>query len=172
MSGPPDIQVDLARPEERAALENMLQLYIHDFSEFWHDRPEGELQDDGGFPPYALDALWERPDYVPLLLRRGGSLIGFALLNAHSHSGRPLDRAVAEFFVVRKHRRSGAGTAAAHAIFRRYPGRWEAAVARRNLGALDFWRHAAATCQGVADLEEVDVASADWNGPVVRFRIA
>lgn len=171
MSGLPDIQVDLAAPEERVALENMLQLYIHDFSEFWFDRPEGELEADGRFADYPLDTLWERPDYVPLLLRRDGRLIGFALLNTHSHAGAPLDRSVAEFFIVRKHRRGGVGTAAAQAIFRRYPGRWEAAVARRNVAALAFWRRAVATCPGVADIEELDIISEDWNGPVLLFRV-
>lgn len=171
MTGLPDIQVDRAGAHERAALENLMQLYIHDFSEFWMDRPEGELGADGRFEAYPLDPYWREADHIPLLLRRAGVLIGFALLDAHSHSGGSLDRNVAEFFIVRKHRRGGVGTAAAHAIFGRYPGHWEAAVARRNQAALAFWRRAVASHPRVSKIQELDVTSADWNGPVLRFRI-
>lgn len=35
------------------------------------------------------------PLHAPLLLRRDGSLVGFALLNANSHTGQPVERNVA-----------------------------------------------------------------------------
>lgn len=44
------------------------------------------------------------------------------------------------FFVLRKNRRCGVGTAAAHAVFARHPGILEFAVARKNVSALAFWR--------------------------------
>ena len=78
---------------------------------------------------------------------------------------------MAEFFVVRAHRRGGAGTNAARAIFSRYPGTWEAAVSRRNVGALPFWRHAIKGHPNVSEIEELDLNTADWNGPIIRFRI-
>ncbi|HEY5290381.1 MAG TPA: acetyltransferase, partial [Caulobacteraceae bacterium] len=102
--------------------------------------------------------------------RAGGALAGFALVNDNSHSGLPVDRNVAEFFIVRKHRRGGVGTAAARAVFALYPGQWEAAVARRNLPALAFWRTAVSGCPKLIDLEELDVRSNDWDGPILRFR--
>jgi predicted acetyltransferase len=83
----------------------------------------------------------------------------------------PLDWSIAEFFLLRKHRRSGAGTEAAQAIFQRYPGQWEAAVARRNTAALAFWRKAVANCHGVSEIEELDRDDATWNGQILRFRI-
>lgn len=167
----PDIELKVAEPHERAIIENMMQLYVHDFSEFWAGREEGELGPDGRFFDYPLDPYWRDRDHVPLLLRSEGRLVGFALLNASPHSGRTIDRNMAEFFIVRKHRRGGMGTAAAQAIFSRYPGVWEAAVARANLPALGFWRKAAATHPQVGELEESDFATPDWNGPIVRFRI-
>jgi len=170
---PAAIDVAVARPDERAAIENLFQLYVHDFSEFWAGRPDGELGDDGRFEPYPyLDAYWRDADRVPLLLRLDGRLVGFALLNAVGHGGGPVDRNMAEFFVVRKHRRGGVGTAAARAVFSRYPGQWEAAVARANTAAVAFWRHAVSGCPEVTDIEELDVNSPAWNGPVIRFRIA
>ena len=81
------------------------------------------------------------------------------------------DRAVAEFFVVRKHRRRGVGLAAAHALFGSAWGVWEAAVVRRNAGALAFWRQAASTYPGVRDVVEEDRHDARWDGAVLRFRV-
>ena len=163
------VEIVAALPEDRVALTNMMQLYAHDFSELWSGEARGELGDDGLFAAYPLDAWWREPDHIPLLVKAADFLVGFALLNATSHVGDSLDRNMAEFFIVRKHRRSGIGTTAARLIFSRYPGRWETAVARANHGALAFWR---AVIRPLAeDVELVDVESALWNGPVLRFRI-
>jgi predicted acetyltransferase len=167
-----EIDITLARPEEKPVIANLMQLYTHDFSEHWSGGPEGELGDDGRFADYPyLDSYWSEPARVPLLFRVGGRLAGFALLNDHAHSGRAADRNMAEFFIVRKHRRGGTGTAAAHAVFSRYPGTWEAAIARRNAAALAFWRKAVASHPHVHDIEESDISTEEWNGPVIRFRI-
>jgi predicted acetyltransferase len=175
MSGqtePPTVEIVLARRRDRTALANMFQLYTHDFSEFWRGQAQGELSDRGLFEPYRpLDLYWREEGRTPLLLKLDGRLIGFALLNGVAHSGRPVDRNMAEFFIVRKHRRSGAGTAAAQGVFSRYPGQWEAAVIRPNLGALAFWRRAIGEHPQVEAIEETDHATAEWNGPILRFRI-
>jgi predicted acetyltransferase len=165
------VEVALASQHERNALENLMQLYIHDFSEHWAGSANGEIGDNGRFTPYPLDAYWREPSHLPLLLRLEGRLVGFALLNDHSHTGRPLDRNVAEFFVVRKHRRGGVGREAAATIFSRFPGQWETAVARRNVAALSFWRRVVTHHPLVQCIEETDVANEVWNGPVLRFRI-
>jgi predicted acetyltransferase len=165
------VDVVVARPEDRPAIEHQFQLYTHDFSEQWTDTPRGELGEDGLFEAYPLDPYWSAPNHVPLLLKHAGHPIGFALLNDHGHSGQPVDWNMAEFFVVRKHRRGGVGTAAARAIFNRYPGQWEAAVARANRGALSFWRNAVRGQGRVEGFEELDVNTPDWNGYILRFRI-
>ena len=166
-----EVEVGTARPEERPALANLMQLYVHDFSEFWAGTDEGELQDDGRFAEYPLDAYWREPGRIPLLFRIDGALIGFALVNAVGHGVGPLDRNMAEFFIVRKHRRGGAGTAAARQVFSLFPGQWEVAVARKNLGALAFWRRTIDGYARAADIVELDLRSAAWNGPLFRFRI-
>jgi predicted acetyltransferase len=160
-----------ANAADRPAIDNLLQLYIHDFSEHWAGRSEGELLDTGRFPDYPLDKYWSDPGCVPLLLRVDGKLAGFALLNQQGHVGRPVDRNMAEFFVVRKHRRAGLGRIAAHQIFTRYPGQWEVAVARRNVAALAFWRRVIGQHPLAIDIDETDVVSTAWNGPLIRFRV-
>jgi predicted acetyltransferase len=168
-----DLVVSRARADEAQIVANLMQFYIHDFSELWFDREvEGELGPDGRFSDYpGLETYWPDPSREPWLFRINGLPVGFALINDVAHSGTPVDRAVAEFFVVRKHRRRGVGQAAAHALFGTAWGVWEAAVVRRNTGALAFWRAAAASYPGVRDLVEEDHDDRLWNGAILRFRV-
>lgn len=166
------LEIIEALPAQEHVIQNLMQLYVHDFSEQWSDTKRGELGDDGLFPEYPhLESYWREDNRVPLLIKRGGNLAGFALINEHSHSGLPVDRNMAEFFIARKHRRGGVGSTAAHMIFDRYPGLWEAAVARRNVGALAFWRNAIRQHPAAHDIEENDVDTAEWKGPILRFRV-
>jgi predicted acetyltransferase len=173
LSGPDSpVEVTPAAPEEKPALANLFQLYTHDFSEFWAGEEEGELGEDGLFAPYTyLDTYWSDPDRIPLLVRVGGRLAGFALVNRHAHSGLKVDRNVAEFFIARKYRRGGIGTTVARTLFQRYPGLWEAAVARANSGALAFWRNAVCHCPGLVSCDELDRRTDEWDGPILRFRV-
>src|SRR5688572_13682359 len=117
----PRVELDIASPSAQTALANMLQLYIHDFSELWAGEARGELGEDGLFEAPDLAELWPKADHLPLLIRADGHLAGFCILNADAHGDQPVDRNVAEFFVVRKHRRSGVGAAAARAVFSAHP---------------------------------------------------
>lgn len=167
-----DVTLELAGPEKRPTLENLFQLYTHDFSDFWTDRPDGELEEDGRFAQYVhLDGYWTDADRTPLLIRAGGHIAGFALINTFAHSGLPLDYSVAEFFVVRKHRRAGVGFAAATLLMRARPGLWEMAVARRNTAALPFWRRVGAAI-AAPSVEELDRNDDLWNGAIIRLRVS
>ena len=165
--------VTRARTDEATVIANLMQLYIHDFSELWFDREvEGELGPDGRYSDYpGLETYWTAPAREAWLFRLNGLPVGFALVNDIAHAPTPVDRAVAEFFIVRKHRRHGVGLKAAHALFGSAWGVWEAAVVRRNAGALAFWRAAARSYPGVRDVIEEDRDDALWNGAVLRFRV-
>jgi predicted acetyltransferase len=164
--------VSRAGAEAAPVIANLMQLYIHDFSELWFDRAEAELEPDGRFSDYpGLDDYWTEPTREAWLFQVQGRPVGFALVNDIAHAPTPVDRAVAEFFVVRKHRRRGVGIAAAHALFGTAWGVWEAAVVHRNAGALAFWRRAAESYPGVRDLVEEDRHDAQWDGAVLRFRV-
>jgi predicted acetyltransferase len=46
---------------------------------------------------------------------------------------------IAEFFVLRAHRRSGVGRRAAFLVWNRFPGRWIVRVSEANKSAVSFW---------------------------------
>ncbi len=168
------LSIDIATAAERTVVENLVQLYIHDFSELYAGTPRGDLGPDGR---YVVDIPLERwwggaADHVPLLLRVEGRLAGFALLNASAHGRAAVDHNIAEYFVVRKYRRTGVGTAAAHAIFSRRPGRWEAAVMRQNLSARVFWERCIRSHPQATGIEIADRNNFTWNGAIFRWVIA
>ncbi len=165
------VRLESIEPDRRPALEAMLQLYIHDFSEFWVGQDRGELLDSGQFESDPrLDRYWTEPDRSAWFIRANGHLAGFALLSGLSHSSQPTDFDMAEFFVVRKHRRTGVGFEAARQLIAPRSGQWEIAVVRANVGALDFWRRVAT---GVSpEVDEQDLDDERWNGSILRFRVA
>ena len=57
---------------------------------------------------------------------------------------------MAEFFVLKKYRRTGVGVKAARHIWCRYPGRWELRVLETNTPAQMFWQAAIGSFTGVA----------------------
>jgi predicted acetyltransferase len=167
----PTVTLERCPAERRPVLEAMFQLYVHDFTEHWAGTERGELQEDGRFPDYPdLEQTWIDPQRSAWLIRANGHLAGFALLSATSHSGEPADHDVTELFVVRKHRRTGVGFAAASQLIAARSGSWEIAITRANVGALAFWRRVAA--QAAVDVEERWQNDERWHGTILRFRVA
>ncbi len=167
------LSLDIAGAAEQPVLANLLQFYVHDFSQLFGGTSRCDLSDDGRYSiDIPLADWWQAPAHIPLLFRLDGILAGFALLNAVTHSRLPADRNIAEFFVVRKYRRAGLGLAAAQALFTRYSGRWEAAVMRSNTGARNFWQHAITRHPALADTHVADHNDSSWNGTIFRFVIS
>jgi predicted acetyltransferase len=154
---------------QRPVLDRLLQLYLHDFSEFAPiGSPHGEVGAEGRFTYPRVESYWQEVGHIPLLIRADDHLAGFALVNQWSALERPLEHSVAEFFVLRKYRRARVGTRAALLIFRRYPGRWEVPVAWYNPPALAFWRSVTEEA-APGEVEELAGNGKRWAGPVLRF---
>ena len=171
---PQGVRVDPASPAERALIEGLAQFYIYDFSEM---EPPGStdfaFDAAGGFGPLPyLDTYWDEYGRVPLLIRVGEEIAGFALINTHSHQGGSVERNMGEFFVARKFRRQGVAAEAVRLILARYPGRWEAAVVARNVAAQAFWPRAIAAAPNVTGLERIEGDGEHWRGPIFAFNAA
>ncbi|HWD63231.1 MAG TPA: GNAT family N-acetyltransferase [Humibacter sp.] len=114
---------------DRDLIERLMQLYLHDFSQF----DERELGEDGRFAYPWLDAYWSDRDRRAYLFRVDDHPAGFALVRLTD----PIE--MAEFFVVRKYRRSGVGASAARQVFAHHPGEWSVSEIARNFPAVAFW---------------------------------
>ena len=133
-------------------LRNLLALYLHDMAEWF----EFESEEDGSYT-YATEKLW-RDDHAVYFAYAGSIPIGFGLVQpAESYIEAPHAKDLEEFFIVRRHRRSGVGRALAAHIWDANPGDWLVRVYQDNLPALPFWRGAIAAYTGGDFHEEVCV---------------
>ncbi len=131
-----NVELVPALESDQPRLENLLELYVHDFSELLGLTP-GE---DGRFSYPKLPTYFREEGRAPFLLRADGRLSGFALASRGSLvSGDPDVWDVSEFFVVRGVRRRGVGLAAAEALFRARAATWEVRVMDLNASARRFW---------------------------------
>lgn len=133
----PLITLDVARPDEAPVLANLLELYAHELSDVF----ALEIGADGRFGYPRLPLYWTEPGRFPFLIRSAGRLAGFALATAGSPaSDDPQAMDVAEFFVLRRHRKTGVGGRAAVQLWNGFPGRtWTVRVSTGNAPALSFW---------------------------------
>lgn len=116
-------------------VRNLFTLYIHDMSGF----ANLDVGEDGAFAlPPSFPHWWRARGRHPFLVRADGNLAGFALIREFDAGGPACD--MGEFFILRKFRRAGVGRIAAHALFDRFPGRWEVRELPANRPAQAFWR--------------------------------
>jgi predicted acetyltransferase len=161
----PTISLSPAAKAETAALENLVQLYVYDWSEL---RPL-DVAGDGRFHDLSVDAYFEDDWRHPLLLRVDGRLAGFALVSERSRlTGAAGVFDMAEFFVMRRYRRKGVGLAAATAAFDRFKGPWEIRQQDDNVAATAFWRRAIDRYTR-GSYREVRWNDDAWVGPVQMF---
>ena len=167
------VTVAVASLADKTVIEGMLQFYIYDFSDLEPATSAAfEFDAAGRFAPYPhLDEYWTDENRWPLLIRKGGHNVGFALINTISHrDGGAVERNMAEFFVARKHRRAGVAQQAFHQILARYPGTWEVAIAARNTTAKVFWPKAIAAAPNVTGLTALEGDGQHWRGPIYTFQ--
>ena len=132
------VTLDVATADAAALLSRLLELYVHDLSEVFPIA----IGADGLFRYDKLPLYWSEPERrFPFLIRSDGQLAGFALASRGSPAtDDPEDLDVAEFFVLRAHRRAGVGRRAAWLLWDRLPGSWVVRVSEGNRAGLPFWR--------------------------------
>lgn len=87
--------------------------------------------------PYFL-LYWSEQDRFPFTIWSEGKLAGFAFVRCVRDLGTETMQ-IAEFYIVPEKRRQGIGSAAAEALWRSFPGKWELQVHIRNKEATKFW---------------------------------
>jgi predicted acetyltransferase len=154
-----------ATRDDEVRLRNLMQLYVHDWSEL---RPL-EVGDDGRFQEYPLAAYLGGEGGHAFLIHVDQRLAGFVLVGARSRlTGTAGVFDMAEFFVLRRYRRSGVGRAAAVATFDRFAGSWEIRQRDENPAATVFWRRVISRYTG-DHYEDTRWDDTVWTGAVQRF---
>jgi predicted acetyltransferase len=146
--------------DQAAVLNNLFELYAHDFSEY----VPLDIKPSGRFDVTVGEQWWARDDHFPFFIRSGGKLCGFALVRRGSRvTGEAEVMDVAEFFVVRGARGKRVGSGAAHALFAAFPGRWEIRARQANATAIRFWARALASWLGhTVTSSHFSCAGVDW----------
>ncbi len=121
-------------------LRHVYSFYLHDLSQFAAD--EYRLSARGHWEPDHLPYWLSQPFCYPLVLKAGDAPVGFAFVGQEPFPfmSPGVRFRLAEFFVLRAHRRFGVGRAAALAVFAYCIGSFELTVLPRNAPALAFWR--------------------------------
>ena len=131
-----NIQIKKATIKQKPVLEKLMQLYLHDFSEY----DNHDLNLDGLYEYKYLELYWTEEDRHPFLIYHENQIAGFALINSHvildENKGA---KAIAEFFVMRKYRRKGIGSFVAASLFDMFPGKWEVSQEKENKISHEFW---------------------------------
>jgi predicted acetyltransferase len=122
-----DIQITIAEKSEQPILENLMQLYLYDFSEMCGD----DCRRTGPVRMTIPATYWIEPPAS--FFDQGGRQAG-GLCTGPARTEAPEDpppHSIAEFFIMRKYRRQGVGEQAAFQIFDRFPGPWHVAKSRK-----------------------------------------
>lgn len=158
------IEVQPVPLSEKHILHNLMELYLHDFSEY----EDLDVDEDGRFGDEYLDRYWIEPERHPFLIKVADRLAGFVLVRDIKSDDQAVTHSIAEFFVMRKYRRRGVGRHVATMIFDRFPGRWLVCQEETNRPAQVFWRRVIGEyTQG--NFTEEQLHSEEWHGPCQRF---
>ena len=159
----PDIEIRPATAHDRLPIARMLELYQHDLSDIW----PSDLDAHGEYG-YALDRYWADARCHAFVALCRAQFAGFALVDGAVKVGRE-GHWIDQFFVLKKYRRSGVGSALAGAVFAALPGAWEVGQMPANLPAQAFWRRVIGTH---AEFVEHRLSGGEWQGIVQCFRYA
>jgi predicted acetyltransferase len=159
-----DPQILPATPAQAELLDNLMNLYLYDFSEFTGDDPSP----DGRFHDDFLPLYWKEPGRFPFLIQVGGQPAGFVLVRDTRAPGeKQVTHHIAEFFIMRRFRRQKLGQRVAWDIFGRFPGRWRVEQIPENLPAQAFWRKTIAEYTH-GNYSEI-YNDANWDGVIQIF---
>jgi predicted acetyltransferase len=130
-----------ASEEHKIVVQNLMQYYIYDFSEYL----KYDVEDDGSFAPYPnLTDYWQSDNKFAYIIKMNNNYVGFVLVKLVSSIERSYF-SIAEFFILKKYRREGIGKAIATEVFNLHRGEWEVYQKDSNKPAQMFWNSVIST---------------------------
>lgn len=130
----PLIELHAAQRDELETIENLMQFYTYDFSEWLPLK----LGDQGLFNIQPKRDYWRKPATRPFLIKVDGELGGFVTVDDETHlPGAEFN--IGYFFVSRRFRGQGVAKFVASTLLSRLPGQWQIFHIDANQPARLFW---------------------------------
>ncbi|BBH23254.1 acetyltransferase [Paenibacillus baekrokdamisoli] len=150
-----EIVINKVSIEQKNVLENLMTLFLHDLSEYADDI---KIDSSGLHRFDVLDLFFEKEGLTPFFIQAEGEIIGFILIQSGPYSNpEHADYVLNSFFILRRYRRRGTGTAVASKFLELYPGRYCCAQLKSNTPAVQFWKKVYAKHKlNVVELERLD----------------
>jgi predicted acetyltransferase len=130
----PSIELQTAQRDELETIENLMQFYTYDFSE-WLPLTLGEF---GFFKLRPLPDYWQKPATRPFLIRVDGELAGFVTVDDDTHLP-GAHHNIGYLFVSRRFRGQGVARFVVSTLLSRIPGQWQIFHIEANPPARLFW---------------------------------
>ncbi|GGK38764.1 Predicted acetyltransferase [Pseudomonas koreensis] len=130
----PTIELHPAQRDELQTIENLMQFYMHDFSQ-WLPL---NIAEHGFFSVHLEDDYWRNPATQPFLIRVDGELAGFVIVDKDIHID-GAEHNISYFFLARRFRGQGVAQFVVSALLSRLPGQWQIFHIDANLPAQRFW---------------------------------
>ncbi|MHC8286200.1 GNAT family N-acetyltransferase [Pseudomonas sp. XS1P51] len=130
----PSIALHAAQRDELETIENLMQFYMYDFSEWLPLKFGGH----GFFNIQPLQDYWRNRATHPYLINVDAELAGFVTVDDNTH----LDGAqynIGYFFVSRRFRGQGVGKFVVSTLLNQFPGQWQIFHIDANPPARLFW---------------------------------
>lgn len=135
------IDVQTADITLKPVIANLLELYLHDFTEVTPFEEARDVDETGRYGYKYLDHYWSEPERHLFIIKIDGKIAGFVFVNLNHEEGKkPNTHGISEFFIMRKYRQKGIGEQVAKQIFDMFPGKWRIGQVRGNDAAHRFWR--------------------------------
>lgn len=133
-----NIQIIPASIEQQPVIAQLYELYTYEMT----DLADFDINDNGYYGYQDLPLFWNTPNRYPYLIWVNKKLAGFVLVQQGSQvDDNPDIWDIAEFFVMRKFRKSGIGQFVAQSIWTTHKGLWQVRVWDNNLTASRFWHN-------------------------------
>lgn len=130
----PSIELHAAQRDELEIIENLMQFYTYDFSE-WLPL---ELGEHGFFNLQPMPDYWRNPATRPFLIKIDGELAGFVTVDNQTHlPGAHYN--IGYLFVIRRWRGQGVARFVVSTLLNQLPGEWQIFHIDANQPARLFW---------------------------------
>jgi predicted acetyltransferase len=151
-----------ARNDDKTALQNMFQFYLHDLSAYTDNLTTNT---DCVFENDDINTYYEKDTLIPMMIECDNTIIGFILLNMPPFTPSGYDYHINDFFILKKYRGQGLGKTAVRELLQKYSGKFAMVQLLKNTIAIHFWEKALNEC-GIV-YEEKDIIE---DGEPCRFQ--